>query len=428
MRAVFLDRDGVINANVVRDGKPVAPTSVDDFRIFPGVEDAVRGLKDAGYLIVVVTNQPDVRTGRTSRETLEAMHAEIRRRMPVDDILACFHTDADNCGCRKPKPGLLTQAAAKWGIDLKESFMIGDRWRDVEAGQAVGCLTFLVDYGYEQEKPCNPDFRVGTLAEAAKIILASGTRGASMRATNVEALKIKIFADGADIENIKTFAKNPLVKGFTTNPTLMRQAGVSDYKAFALEALKVVPDRPISFEVFADDLPTMEQQAREIATWGRNVYVKIPVMNTKTEFTGPILSSLSKSGIKLNVTAIMTVEQVSNIADALADNVPAVISVFAGRIADTGRDPIPLMTECLKVLQKRPQAELLWASPREVLNIFQGDDLGCHIITVTPDHLKKLSLVGKNLDEYSRETVNMFYKDAQSAGYTIALAQQRAAS
>ena len=249
-----------------------------------------------------------------------------------------------------------------------------------------------------------------------------------MRATNVEALKIKIFADGADIENIKTFAKNPLVKGFTTNPTLMRQAGVSDYKAFALEALKVVPDRPISFEVFADDLPTMEQQAREIATWGRNVYVKIPVMNTKTEFTGPILSSLSKSGIKLNVTAIMTVEQVSNIADALADNVPAVISVFAGRIADTGRDPIPLMTECLKVLQKRPQAELLWASPREVLNIFQGDDLGCHIITVTPDHLKKLSLVGKNLDEYSRETVNMFYKDAQSAGYTIALAQQRAAS
>lgn len=248
-----------------------------------------------------------------------------------------------------------------------------------------------------------------------------------MRAKTVSDLKIKIFADGADIENIKASAKNPMVKGFTTNPTLMRQAGVTDYKAFALEALKAVPELPISFEVFADDLPTMEAQGREIATWGKNVYVKIPVMTTKGEFTGPILGSLSKAGVKLNVTAIMTVKQVQEIADVISDT-PSVISVFAGRIADTGLDPIPLMTECLNVLKKRPQAELLWASPREVLNIFQGDDLGCHIITVTPDHLKKLSLVGKNLDEYSKETVAMFYKDATSAGYSIALASQRAAS
>lgn len=173
VRAVFLDRDGVINANVVRDGKPVAPTRVEDFQILSGVDDAVRKLKDAGYLIVVATNQPDISTGRNTRENLDAMHNIIRQCMPVDDILACFHTDAENCDCRKPKPGLLTQAAAKFGIDLKQSVMVGDRWRDVEAGQAVGCLTFLVDYGYEQEKPCNPDFRVGTLAEAAKIILSN---------------------------------------------------------------------------------------------------------------------------------------------------------------------------------------------------------------------------------------------------------------
>ncbi|MGE0564828.1 MAG: transaldolase [Pseudolabrys sp.] len=245
---------------------------------------------------------------------------------------------------------------------------------------------------------------------------------------SVDQLKIKIFADGADLKNIRESAKNPIIKGFTTNPTLMRQAGVNDYKAFALDVLKVVPDRPVSFEVFADDFPTMEAQGREIGTWGDNVYVKIPVTNSKGEFAGPLLASLSRAGIKLNVTAVMTLDQVAKITDALADNVPAVISVFAGRIADTGRDPIPIMTESLKIMKKRPKAELLWASPREVLNIFQGDALGCHIITVTPDHLKKLALVGKNLDEYSRETVNMFYKDAQSAGYTIALASQRAAS
>lgn len=245
---------------------------------------------------------------------------------------------------------------------------------------------------------------------------------------SVEQLKIKIFADGADLKNIRESAKNPLIKGFTTNPTLMRQAGVNDYKAFALDVLKAVPDRPVSFEVFADDFPTMESQGREIGSWGSNVYVKIPVTNSKGDFAGPLLASLSRAGIKLNVTAVMTLDQVAKVTDALADNVPAVISVFAGRIADTGRDPIPIMTESLKLMKKRPKAELLWASPREVLNIFQGDELGCHIITVTPDHLKKLALVGKNLDEYSCETVNMFYKDAQSAGYAIALASQRAAS
>ncbi len=240
-----------------------------------------------------------------------------------------------------------------------------------------------------------------------------------MTTPNVAQLKIKIFADGADIKTIREFAANPLIKGFTTNPTLMRVAGVADYKAFSLEVLKAVPQLPVSFEVFADDLPTMEAQAREIASWGSNVYVKIPVTNTKGEFTGPMLSALARSGIKLNVTAVMTLDQVSRIGDALSADVPAVVSVFAGRIADTGRDPVPHMQEALVRLKHRPKAELLWASPREVLNIFQGDAIGCHIITVASDHLKKLGLVGKDLDGYSRETVAMFYKDATAAGYSI---------
>jgi transaldolase len=245
---------------------------------------------------------------------------------------------------------------------------------------------------------------------------------------SVDQLKIKIFADGADLKGIRDAATNPLVKGFTTNPSLMRQAGVSDYKAFALDVLKTVPNLPVSFEVFADDFPTMEQQGREIASWGKNVYVKVPVTNTKGEFAGPLIASLSRSGIQLNITAIMTLDQVARTGEALALNTNAVVSVFAGRIADTGRDPVPLMTEALKILKPRPKAELLWASPREVLNIFQGDEIGCHIITVTPDHLKKLSLVGKDLDGYSRETVSTFFKDATAAGYNIPLGATRAVS
>jgi transaldolase len=244
---------------------------------------------------------------------------------------------------------------------------------------------------------------------------------------SVDQLRVMIFADGADLKGMKEAAAQPLVKGFTTNPTLMRQAGVSDYKAFALEVLKLIPDRPVSFEVFADDFPTMEAQGREIASWGDNVYVKVPVTNTKGEFAGPLMTRLSSSGIKLNVTAIMTNEQVKAVAAALAKDVPAIVSVFAGRIADTGRDPVPLMSEAVALLKDRPQAELLWASPRELLNIFQADDIGCHIITVTGDVIRKLALVGKDLDGYSLETVAMFYRDAQTAAFTIPIGSEQAA-
>jgi len=232
-------------------------------------------------------------------------------------------------------------------------------------------------------------------------------------------LKIKIFADGADIAGIQEMYKNPLIKGFTTNPTLMNKAGISDYETFGRKVLAAVPDRPISLEVFANDFDEMEAQALEIASWGGNVNVKIPITNTKGDFAGPLIAHLSDRGVALNITAIMTVEQVRAVAQCISLKTPTIISVFAGRIADTGIDPAPKMQECIKILSDLPKAELLWASPRELLNVFQADAIGCHIITATNDLLKKLDLVDKDLDQFSLETVQMFYNDAKSAGYTI---------
>lgn len=232
-------------------------------------------------------------------------------------------------------------------------------------------------------------------------------------------LGVKIFADGADFDGILAMYKNPLIKGFTTNPSLMRKAGVTDYEGFARRLLTAVPDRPISFEVFADEPLAMMRQAEIIASWGKNANVKIPVTNTQREFTGRVIESLSADGIMINVTAVMTLAQVRRIAACLAMDTPAIVSVFAGRVADTGIDPVPLLREAVQVLAERPRAQLLWASPRELLNIFQADQVGCHIITVTNDVLAKLGLVGKDLDQYSLETVEMFYRDAEAAGYSI---------
>ncbi len=230
-------------------------------------------------------------------------------------------------------------------------------------------------------------------------------------------LKIKIFADGADLAGMTKMARHPLVKGLTTNPTLMRKAGVTDYEGFAREAVAEIPNLPISFEVFADDFPSMIAQGRRIATWGKNVNVKVPVTDTKGGFAGDVIRTLSREGVVLNVTAIMTVEQVREVADALAPETSAIVSVFAGRIADTGLDPMPHMAASREALSSRPKAELLWASPR---NIFQADEVGCHIITATNDLIAKLDLVGKDLVGYSRETVQMFHKDATAAGFQIA--------
>lgn len=243
-----------------------------------------------------------------------------------------------------------------------------------------------------------------------------------MTNSSISNLKIKLFADGADLAGIKEMYQNPFIKGFTTNPTLMRKAGIQDYKLFALEVIQSIPDRPISFEVFADEFDEMEKQALEIASWGKNVSVKIPVTNTRKEFAGPLIERLSHAGVALNVTALTTMEQVKSVTKQLSTNVPAIISVFAGRIADTGRDPVPLMAEAVKVMSDKPLSELIWASPRELLNIFQAESVGCHIITATNDILKKLTLVDKDLDQYSLETVQMFFKDAQAAGYKISIA------
>lgn len=232
-------------------------------------------------------------------------------------------------------------------------------------------------------------------------------------------LSIKIFADGADKAGIAEVGKNPLVKGFTTNPTLMRKAGISDYEAFAKEVLGIIGGRPISYEVFADDFSEMERQAKKIAAWGDNVYVKIPVTNTKGESAVPTVKKLADAGVKLNVTALMTLTQVKEVADALKDGPPSNISVFAGRIADTGRDPLPLMKEALDIMKVAPKSELIWASPRELLNIFHAESIGCHIITVTNDVLAKLSLVGKDLTEYSLDTVKMFERDGKASGFTL---------
>jgi transaldolase len=232
-------------------------------------------------------------------------------------------------------------------------------------------------------------------------------------------LKVKIFADGADRDGMLEMASKPFIKGLTTNPTLMRKAGITSYKDFALEILSEVKNKPISFEVFSDDFDEMERQALEIADWGENVYVKIPVMNTKQEPAYDLVEKLSNQGVKLNITALMTNIQVRSVAARLSKSIPSYISVFAGRVADTGRDPVPQMRDAVKFLKEMPNVELIWASPRELLNIFQADDVGCHIITVTNEVLKKLELVGKSLDEYSLETVKMFYSDAVKAGYKL---------
>lgn len=232
-------------------------------------------------------------------------------------------------------------------------------------------------------------------------------------------LKVKLFADGAHKNAMLDLYADPCIRGFTTNPTLMRKAGISDYAAFAQEILQVIRDRPISFEVFSDDFVEMERQAITIAGWGDNVYVKIPVTNTRGEFSGSLIRRLGHAGIKLNVTALLTLEQVRMVSENLQGCATAYISVFAGRIADTGRDPVPLMAAAVELLRQYPNLELIWASPRELLNIFQADSVGCHIITATDDILKKLSTVGKDLAAFSLDTVKMFREDAVKAGFQI---------
>jgi transaldolase len=410
-RAVFLDRDGVLNHAVLRDGKPHPPADAASMTIVAGAADALLRLRERDFRLIVVTNQPDVARGTQQRSVVEAMNEKLRAALPVDEVVVCWH-DGDDCDCRKPKPGALLDAARRHGIDLSQSFMVGDRWRDIEAGQRAGVKCLFIDHGYRERQPEGEFVRVDSIGSAAEEILR-------MSVPSVESLTVKIFADGADRAGMLEMYARPWIKGFTTNPTLMHKAGLTDYRAFAHSILEVIRDRPISFEVFSDEVAEMERQAREIARWGDNVYVKVPITNTRRESTVDLVRRLSNDGVKVNVTAMMTLDQVRAICAAVKDGAPSNVSVFAGRIADTGRDPVPLMTEAVDILREAPRAELIWASPRELLNIFQADAIGCHIITVTNDILKKLALVGKELDDYSLDTVKMFFEDGKKAGFTL---------
>jgi transaldolase len=424
-RAVFLDRDGVLNEPVVRDGKPYPPASAEDVVLCDGAARAVAELRDAGFVLVVVTNQPDVARGTTPRATVDAINGRLRALLPLDDVLVCAHDDADRCGCRKPKPGLLQDGARLHGVDLARSYLVGDRWRDIEAGAAAGCRTALVDRGYaERPSSIEPDARVGSVLEAARWIIANARStmhalDAAPETVSVDALRVKLFADGADLEGITKLAADRRIAGFTTNPTLMNKAGIKDYEAFGRQVLGVIGGRPISFEVFADEAHEMLRQARKLASWGENVYVKIPVSDTRGTPTDEVVRELTRDGVKLNVTALMTEAQVERVCGALRGTPGAYVSVFAGRIADTGRDPVPMMKRDVAICETVPNVELIWASPRELLNVFQADACGVHVITATHDILAKLSLVGKDLDEYSLDTVKMFHRDAASAGFTL---------
>lgn len=240
-----------------------------------------------------------------------------------------------------------------------------------------------------------------------------------MSTPNVKNLKVKIFSDGADIKSMIEAYKGDLIKGFTTNPTLMKKNGITDYEGFAKEVLKNIPDRPISFEVFSDEFDEMEAQAKKIASWGKNVNVKIPISNTKGQSSIPLVKKLSAEGLSLNVTAILTIEQVKSVVEVLNPNTYNIVSVFAGRIADTGRDPKPYMVESASLLKDLKNTDLLWASSRELYNIFEAEETGCKIVTVPPEILKKITGVGKDLKELSLDTVKMFYTDATSAGFNI---------
>ncbi|MBI5304091.1 MAG: transaldolase [Chloroflexi bacterium] len=417
-RAVFFDRDGVLNRAIVREGKPHPPANLDQLEIPGDARDALRALRAAGFLLIGVTNQPDVARGTQTRAMVEAINAALRARLPLDEIRVCYHDDADACECRKPAPGLLVQAAREYNIDLAASFMIGDRWKDVQAGRRAGCRTIHLDGRYaETWRGASADVRVQSLRDAAEWIIMTSGGNIGMKA--ISDLRVKIFADGADKAGMLEMYRQPFIKGFTTNPTLMRKAGIADYTAFARDMLQAIPDRPISFEVFSDEFAEMERQARLIAQWGANVYVKIPVTNTRRESAIPLIRRLADAGIQLNVTAMMTLAQVRDVSAALAGGAPSCVSVFAGRIADTGRDPVPMMAAAVELIRPYPNVELIWASPRELLNVFHADAIGCHIITVTNDILKKLNLVGKDLDEYSLDTVKMFYDDAAKVGYSL---------
>jgi transaldolase len=447
--ALFLDRDGVI---IEDSGYLSDPSS---FSMIPGAARLIASANDAGIPVVVVTNQAGIGRGYYGWTEYLAVQAALTRALAaegahMDAVFACpYHPHGvppwihAEHPARKPRPGMLLAAERFLNLDLGSSWIVGDTWNDLLAGYHAGLrggfhvLTgkgrrdrqAVIDW---QPEPAHFELHLAeSISAAVPVLRTMENPGISMHNATVTALngvapvrpvsglRVKLFADGADLGAIRDLYANPLIQGFTTNPTLMRKAGITDYQAFARDILSAIPDRPISFEVFADEFDEMERQAHRIAAWGLNVYVKIPITNTRGESACELLRRLTDDGVQVNVTALLTLDQVRAATDALAGGPPSSISVFAGRIADTGRDPVPVMAAAVDLLRPHRQMELIWASPRELLNIYQADAVGCHIITATTDILKKLPLVGKSLDTYSLETVKMFFDDARSSGFEL---------
>ena len=432
-RAAFVDRDGTLD-ELVPDpvsGEPEGPLHARDVTLIPGAAAALGDLTGAGWLLIGVTNQPAAAKAKVSVDELAEVQARVLELLPAegvrfDDFRLCMHHPdgvvpalSRECDCRKPAPGMLLEAAGPLGVDLSASWMIGDTDSDVEAGQG-GRLQDRADRTPAKRPQAQRVCRSGRHgARPGQCREVASVGGAGKLTRVIHDLDVKIFADGADLDGILALAADRRIAGFTTNPTLMWKAGLTDYEEFAKRLLERIDKHPISFEVFADDASEMRRQALKISSWGDNVYVKIPVSTTGGEPMAPLVRELSERGVKVNVTALFTTAQVELITAALKDGAPSYISVFAGRIADAGVDPVPLMARAVDIMVDAPRSELIWASPREILNVIQADQVGCHIITVTHDLLKKLDLLGKDLEQFSLETVQMFYRDAVAAGFSL---------
>ncbi len=426
----------VVNVDHGTIDSPLHPDQVD---VPDDVPEAIKILTDLGYGLAVATNQPAAKQNKTTHENLLAVHEKVLRlaQSHGGKILSshiCFHRAEENCICRKPKTKLLEDAiAANKDYSAAGGWMIGDGVTDVMAGALLGLNTGFVgkekiefhkvfeEYGVF---PTHWGKKLLNFANYIRLRMATHKTGdhkvSTVQAPSIFKNKIKIYSDGADMASLLEMANNPNVHGITTNPTLMKKAGIAKYKEFCIEVLSKVKDKPISFEIFADDLVSMKSQALEISSWGKNVYVKIPVTNTEGVSTAPLVKELSHLGVRLNVTAILTIGQVYTVCEALKGGAPAVVSVFAGRVADTGRDPMPVMAAASELCRAAGEnIELLWASTREVFNVIQAEQAGCDIITVAPDMIKKMSMLNMDLLQLSIETVRMFKRDADQAGFQL---------
>ena len=421
-----------------------SPFNLDQIEIIDGVKFALEKIKEYGYKVIIVTNQPGAAKEKVSLETLNLVHNDIVGTLSgnkniIDESYICFHHPngknpelTQRCNCRKPNVQHFNTAINKYDIDISRSFMVGDSKSDIVAGNSLGLKTILVGElkcdrcGMFQSKESLPTYHFRSLSEFADALPRLDTSHyrksyyeGRTQMKKVEDLAIKVFADGANIADFLALKSKPYIEGFTTNPTLISKANVKNYEEWAKDVLSIIEGMDISFEVVSDCIDEMKIQAKKLSSWGENVFVKIPITNTKGESTLELVKELSKEGVRLNITAVMTLKQTEDTFRVLDKNTRSIISIFAGRIADTGRDPVPLMKKAKSLIANSSNIELLWASPRELLNIYHAEECMVDIITVTPAILAKIDQINYDLDEFSLDTVKMFYNDAVKANLTI---------